>query len=175
MPRTVSGEWLNTYNYVGGNPIIASDAQGLIANAIVPIAIRVIGGRAAGAAIAQTLRQTMGPAGTILACIATGYCSEAENGDSSSEEPVRGLPPEGILPPIPNAGECKSGPASRPSEQEKGGQSLWDPDGGEWRWHPGDRWHNPHWDHNPHDRPNSPWVNVPQGDLPPVKTVPDPR
>jgi RHS repeat-associated protein len=88
-------------------------------------------------------------------------------------ERERGLPPEGIKPPV--SGECKEGPASRPSEKAKGGKSLWDPNGGEWRWYPGDRWHNPHWDYNPHDRPASPWVNVPHGDLPPVRPEPDPK
>jgi hypothetical protein len=57
----------------------------------------------------------------------------------------------------------------RPSERDKCGQSLWAPDGGEWRWFPGDKWHNPHWDHNSHDGKSSPWVNVPRGGLPPVK------
>ena len=76
---------------------------------------------------------------------------------------IRGLPPPGISPPVPNT---KPGPASRPSEQGKGGESLWDPTGGEWRWFPGDKHHNPHWDHNPHDTPNSPWENVPWGGLP---------
>lgn len=83
--------------------------------------------------------------------------------------PPRGLPPEGVQPPIPEADQCKPGPASRPSERDKGGQSLWDPNGGEWRWFPGDKWHNPHWDHNAHDGKSSPWVNVPHGGLPPVK------
>jgi len=48
-------------------------------------------------------------------------------------------------------------------ELKKGGKDR------EWRWLPGDKWHNPHWDHNPHNGPSSPWVNVPHGGLPPVK------
>jgi hypothetical protein len=54
----------------------------------------------------------------------------------------------------------QTGPASRPSQGEKGGQSLWDPSGGEWRWFPGNKWHNPHWDYNPHDAKGSPWVEL---------------
>jgi len=84
--------------------------------------------------------------------------------------PPRGLPPEGVDPPV--AGDLNPGPASRPSEAGKGGQSLWDEDGGEWRYFPGDKYHNPHWDFNPHNAPNSPWDNVPIGDLPPVKGNP---
>ncbi len=69
----------------------------------------------------------------------------------------------------PVEGDTKPGPASRPSERDKGGKSLWDDNGGEWRYSPEDKWHNPHWDYNPHDKPNSPWQNVPIGTLPPRK------
>jgi hypothetical protein len=99
--------------------------------------------------------------------------SESAEDPDSVPERERGLPPPGVKPPIPDADKCKPGPASRPSEREKGGKSLWDPRGGEWRYLPGDRWHNPHWDHNPHDRPGSQWQNIPIGDLPPVKPNPD--
>ncbi|KMO82874.1 hypothetical protein [Mycolicibacterium chlorophenolicum] len=97
----------------------------------------------------------------------------AEDTDGVSSDgasPVRGLPPEGVQPPVP--GDVTPGPASRPSEAGKGGQSLWDQNGGEWRYFPGDRYHNPHWDFNPHDVPNAPWDNIPIGDLPPVKDSP---
>lgn len=81
------------------------------------------------------------------------------------EPPTRGLPPEGVHPPV--DGPLIPGPASRPSEAGKGGQSLWDEDGNEWRYFPGDRWHNPHWDFNGHGNPNSPWDNIPINGLPP--------
>jgi hypothetical protein len=85
---------------------------------------------------------------------------------ADSEGRTRGLPPEGITPP---AGEVKEGPASRPSERDKGGKSLWDSDGGEWRYSPEDKWHHPHWDYNPHNKPSSPWQNIPIDQLPPRK------
>lgn len=86
---------------------------------------------------------------------------------------VRGLPPEGLRPPV--AGTLTPGPASRPSEQRVGGQSLWDEKGGEWRYFPGDKYHNPHWDYNPHNMPKgAPWQNVPINNLPPVKGGPAP-
>jgi hypothetical protein len=85
-------------------------------------------------------------------------------------ERARGLPPEGIKPPV--EGECEERPASRPSEQARGGKSLWDKKGGEWRWSPENKWHNDHWDYNPHTRPDSPWENVPHGGKPPVKERP---
>ncbi len=92
---------------------------------------------------------------------------EDEGGQQDPEPPppVRGLPPDGVHPPA--DGPLTTGPASRPSEAGKGGQSLWDEHGGEWRYFPGDRWHNPHWDYNGHGNPNSPWDNIPINGLPP--------
>ncbi len=84
--------------------------------------------------------------------------------------PPRGLPPDGVQPPV--SGNLTPGPASRPSEASRGGQSLWDNKGGEWRYFPGDQWHNPHWDYNPHNVPNAEWQNVPINNLPPVKSGP---
>jgi hypothetical protein len=98
----------------------------------------------------------------------------ADSGDEptpgQSPPRVRGLPPEGVTPPA--SGDLTPGRASRPSEASKGGQSLWDENGGEWRYFPGDKYHNPHWDFNPHNTPNAPWENVPIGGLPPVKDNP---
>ena len=101
-----------------------------------------------------------GVIGDRLGDAITRYLSEASDRE-------RGLPPDGVAPPV--EGECEIGPASRPSEGAKGGKSLWDPEGGEWRYYPEDKWHNPHWDYNPHDSWNSPWNNVPIGGLPPRK------
>jgi hypothetical protein len=137
---------VNRFAYVGGNPISRVDPTGQFAM-VIPFIPAII-------------------TGTDLA-IGAGLGALGYGLDRMFNVPARGLPPEGINPPT--DGQCKPGPASRPSERDKGGQSLWDPTGGEWRWSPGDKWHNPHWDQNPHDRPSSPWVNVPHGGLPPVK------
>jgi len=100
-----------------------------------------------------------------------GTYNQSESVAGEAEEPStpeatrpRGLPPEGVSPPTDKP--LTPGTASRPSEAEQGGQSLFDPEGREWRYYPEDRWHNPHWDTNPHDRPNAGWENVPIGDLP---------
>src|SRR6266566_476864 len=38
------------------------------------------------------------------------------------------------------------------------GKHFWDPDNGEWRYHPSDPHHpDAHWDYNPWDQWNSPW------------------
>jgi hypothetical protein len=88
----------------------------------------------------------------------------------------RGMPPEGVRPPV--EGKLTPGPPSRSKERRRGAQHLWDENGGEWRYdpgdRPGDRWHNPHWDYNPHLPHDREWKNIPIGDLPPHKEVPDP-
>lgn len=76
-----------------------------------------------------------------------------------------GLPPEGLRPPV--DGPLTIGPASKPSIASKGGQSLWDKNGGEWRYDPGqDSRHYPHWDYNPHAQKFDQWRNVGINDLP---------
>jgi len=121
----------------------------------------VAGGITAGAALGQAVAKLFDWMGAML--------SNSESGG----EGVRGLPPDGVSPPV--DGEVKPGPASRPSEQKRGGQSLWDDKGGEWRYFPGDRFHNPHWDHNSHGNPSSPWTNIDIGGLPSVKPIADPK
>ncbi len=93
-------------------------------------------------------------------------------------EAPRGLAPDGTLPPVSDPGKLRVGPASRPTEVEKGGKSYWDPKGGEWRYSPGDKYHNPHWDYNPHqpdqvgEKPGNEWRNIPIDNKPPVKSSP---
>lgn len=51
---------------------------------------------------------------------------------------------------------------------------FWDPEGGEWRYQPEDKWHYPHWDYNPWDEWNSSWRNVPINPKDPIyKSPPD--
>ena len=55
------------------------------------------------------------------------------------------------------------------SSEGRTGWRWWDPQGGEWRWHPSDSWHpNGHWDHNPWQTWNDRWrnVDVPSGGNP---------
>jgi hypothetical protein len=77
----------------------------------------------------------------------------------------RGLPPSGVRPPVRNPESCKVGPSTR----DPGQSSIWDENGGEWRYAPENVGHNPHWDYNPWESWNMPWRNVPIDNLPPVK------
>lgn len=76
-----------------------------------------------------------------------------------------GLPPDGVHPPV--DGPVSAGSPSRPSAQRDGELSLWDKNGGEWRYDPGqDPRHYPHWDYNPHAQKFDQWRNVGINDLP---------
>ena len=124
-------------------------------------------------ALQVTAKACLSPPGSgilskdVLHEMAAGRPAAPENPLSVPSQ--RGLPPEGIDPPVARPDLCRVSPASRPAERRRGGCSLYDEHGGEWRYHPGDRYHNPHWDYNPHDAPNSPWRNVPIGGVPVLK------
>ena len=124
---------------------------------------------AAVAGVGDTFPQTpAGPPKPRVRAVDHTWKQDGGNGQADPPPPtppVRGLPPEGVQPPV--SGPLSPGPASRPSERSVGGQSLWDEHGGEWRYFPGDKWHNPHWDYNPHSNPNAPWDNIPINGLPP--------
>ncbi len=68
----------------------------------------------------------------------------------------------------PAKGKFKEGKPSRKKPGERGEKSLYDENGGEWRYFPGDDRHNPHWDYKPPGK-NQEWQNIPIDDLPPLK------
>ena len=81
---------VNTFGYAYQNPIAGGDPYGLWVNVAIGGTIRLIGGRAAGAALANAGRAAFGPVGgTVLACVLTGYCSESgeQGGDDVGESP----------------------------------------------------------------------------------------
>lgn len=92
-----------------------------------------------------------------------------DEGNSASDPtppPVRGQPPDGLRPPV--EGPLTPGPPSRAGERARGAEHLWDDQGGEWRYHPDDKGHNPHWDYKPSGK-NAQWQQIPIGDLSPGK------
>ena len=60
------------------------------------------------------------------------------------------------------------GNPSRNKPRSRGEKSLYDDNGGEWRYDPGDSRHNPHWNYKPAGK-NQEWQNIQIGDLPHLK------
>jgi hypothetical protein len=85
--------------------------------------------------------------------------SRAAAGPGEQSPPWR-MPSPGVVPPVRNPARLRPGPASRPAWSAAAGRSLWDEQGGEWRYHSGDDWHHPHWDYNAHNGPNTPWRGI---------------
>jgi len=136
---------INSYAYAKGNPLTLSDIRGLCP-AYGPDCIDTVYPELF-LAVPPALRQL----GGLLRML---------------EPDTTGLPPDGVLPPVTNPQKCVIG---FPSRRGSSGLSLYDENGGEWRYFGGDDYHNPHWDYNSWTNWNSPWQNVPIGNLPPVK------
>jgi RHS repeat-associated protein len=97
-----------------------------------------------------------------------------------ADDPVNLTDPEGLIPPPPSSWPLPPGWDSNWSWRYPEGNSpasprWFDPEGGEWRWHAPDKWHQDgHWDHNPWDRWNSPWRNIPHNPCPVPAPSPEP-
>ena len=164
----------NSYSYASNNPLRFYDPDGRQV-ALAPSFGQVAAGiLALGAAIASAPEIVIGVLviGTIAIIGATINPSERAL--------PRGLAPDGLLPPI--EGPIEIGPPSRPSAEQKGEQRYWDSKGGEWRYAPEDKWHNPHWDYNPHKegklengKQGNEWDNIPIGDKPVYKSEAKPK
>jgi uncharacterized protein RhaS with RHS repeats len=93
---------LNLYTYGLNNPVSYTDPNGLTPLGLaIGVGVRVIGGRAAAAAIGAGARSMLGPtAGGIAACVLAGVCSmdaaNDESGEGAGETAPR--PPTGSKP-----------------------------------------------------------------------------
>ena len=132
---------INLYAYVQGNPLSHVDPMGLDSDSITPIC----------------------PECFVIPSVRLPWLiNQWTKPQLPNFSP--GLPPPDVVPPVKSPGRCEVGPSTRGN-----GQSLWDENGGEWRYKPEDSWHNPHWDYNPWGSWNSPWQNIQIGGKPPVK------
>jgi RHS repeat-associated protein len=130
----VSPQELNRYSYATNNPLRYTDPDGHWAWVLVPVvaspwfwgAVFAVGFALTSQGQAVLTHQSETPAERV-----------SNDGASAAATQVRGLPPPGVRPPV--DGEVTRGPASRPSEAARGGQSLYDENGGEWRYFLGTR------------------------------------
>ena len=109
----------NGYSYVGGDPISFNDPSGHWANFAIGAGLRIVGGRAASAAIGKFAREALGAtAGIGAACVLAGVCTfnEAEDCPPGADKPV----PENVGPGT-NAGDSvPAGPSARPTKEQQG-------------------------------------------------------
>jgi len=68
----------------------------------------------------------------------------------------------------PSQGKFREGNPSRAKPRSRGEKSLYDENGGEWRYDPGDKYHNPHWNYKPPGQAQE-WQNIPIDNLPYLK------
>lgn len=81
--------------------------------------------------------------------------------DSSNSLPQLETEPT-LKPPGHDPETWEWGPPSRKKPAERGEGSFWDPNGGEWRLHQPDKYHDDyHWNYNSHENSSSPWHDVP--------------
>ena len=85
-----------------------------------------------------------------------------------SKKPRPKLDDTKTWPSPPKQSRYKEGEPSRIKPRSRGEKSLYDEDGGEWRYSPEDKYHNPHWDHKPAGKTQE-WQNVPIENLPILK------
>ncbi len=65
--------------------------------------------------------------------------------------------------PVPPGFNPNSWTIAKPSRSSNPYDSYFDPQGGEFRWHPQDAWHDEsHWDYKPSEPWNAPWETIPE-------------
>jgi RHS repeat-associated protein len=146
------------YNYALDNPVNYADPSGLEA---IPFPAAPVAGPCAVAPEACAAA-ALGGADIYLGVKVFNTWAGSEEGDEGEEflkekeaERENACEP---TPPGYDPDTWTKGPASRAKEP---GENFFDPEGGEWHYHPPDRWHEtPHWDYKPGEPWNAEWEKV---------------
>jgi RHS repeat-associated protein len=146
------------YNYAGDSPVNYADPSGREA---IPFPAAPVAGPCALAPEACAAA-ALGTAGIYLGVQVVKTWAGSEEGDEGDEflkqKEAERENECGSTPPGYDPDTWTKGPASRGKEP---GENFYDPEGGEWHYHPSDRWHEtPHWDHKPGEPWNAEWEKV---------------
>ena len=170
-PAGFAGGDTNLYRYVGNSPTNATDPSGQVAP-IVGVLVVVCGFGAVTSAF-ETITRIFTPdmlgrrktwndvpksaaRGCVLNLMFFGVGTVA----SKILQRVTQVPRIPSAQPPPRPPGWSSRWELRPASRDIPEKHWWDPEGGEWRYHPPDKWHDPHWDYNPWDDWNTPWQHV---------------
>jgi RHS repeat-associated protein len=154
------------YTYGQDNPLNREDPTGLSAEGIGDGGVPCIwpfcapppgaeeGARALGKGIAEGANDVYEGAKHGVESVVNWITGESESSNENAQsEDACGNTPPGYGPET-----WTKGPASRAKEP---GENFFDPEGGEWHYHPPDRWHEtPHWDYKPGEPWNAEWEKV---------------
>lgn len=107
-------------------------------------------------------------AGRVVIIRAGGAIIRRVIGREVPKKPEPRLDDTKTWPTPPREGKYREGDPSRNKPRSRGEKSLYDEKGGEWRYDPGDKYHNPHWNYKPSGKAQE-WQNISVDGLPPRK------
>jgi RHS repeat-associated protein len=154
--KAITGE---PYAYAGDNPVNLTDPNGLEA---IPLPAPVAGGCAAAPEVCGAIG--VGGADVWLGAKVVNAWSGEEAGNDEGEAEFHTKEAEREseqrcenTPPGYDPGTWTKGPASRAKEP---GENFYDPEGGEWHYHPPDDYHEEHWDYKRLPGKLAPWEKI---------------